>query len=144
MSRKDSTVIQMYIHETGRKLTELGVGDRIGTKCVKSTLFSSVLPPPPQRGTKPHVEKNSHFDISSWSENKSCWLSWLLGPSGLWVCLNFLFVALAGYLTLCAMKLMWHLQGPWNLGMLGHCHGLTICWWAPSRKWTRDTLAAWS
>lgn len=61
MPRKDSTVIQTYVHETERILLELGVGDGIRNNCIKSTLFSSILPPPTKKGNKTTCRKELTF-----------------------------------------------------------------------------------
>lgn len=59
-----STMIQMYLHESERKLSEFGM---IGLEM--SVLNSLCLflhySSPNEKGTKPHVENNLYFDISS-------------------------------------------------------------------------------
>lgn len=77
----------MHIPETEKKLPEsrvIGLNPSVlnpfySLSTVHSTLYS---PSALQKGTRSHVEKNLYFDISSWGENKSCWLPWLPRPSG--------------------------------------------------------------
>lgn len=85
----------------------LNLGNRIITKCVISALFTISLPwcsPLRAKVARPHVENSLYFDLSFWSENKSCWLPWLQRPSGPPFTasesfLNFLLVALGGNIT---------------------------------------------
>lgn len=57
-------MIQIHLHKSERKLSELGM---IGLEMSMLNSLCSFLhySSPNKKGTKPHVEHNLHFDISS-------------------------------------------------------------------------------